>query len=187
MDGLMNEWMEGDSQLCVITRSTTVQQHLVCSNHSEHHHLLSSLNPLHDFHLTLSNLPPTIWNTENTLLSDGRHLKNSNDSMKRDRKRKESIFGPNLELLVLVFILTINTEWHRLTYLHCGTASFLLMDDGGGSCSPLSLIGKPCRGQHLISGVNIYFLILQRDLPVGCEMSISRKHETCLVIKMLSN
>lgn len=87
----------------------------------------------------------------------------------------------------LFSFLTIKTEWNHLTYVHCSTASFLLMDDGGGSCSPLSLIGKPCRGQHLISGVNIHFPILQRDLPVGCEMSISRKHETCLVIKMLSN
>lgn len=53
--------------------------------------------------------------------------------------------------------------------------------------SPLSVIGQPCLGQHPMSAVNILFPILQKDLPVGCEMSISRKHKMRLIIKMLSN
>lgn len=47
---------------------------------------------------------------------------------------------------------------------------------------------KACLGQHLIFLVSIFiFPILHKDLPVGCEMSISQKHKICLIIKMLSN
>lgn len=134
----MDGGMDGDPNSMwhyMVYNSTryTVSTHAIVICSSPGSPYMTPCNPFHPSTIWNIKIPhyqmpePKVWACPRTFSE-----KNSSNNMSRDRKRKESLFGPNLELLVPVFILTIKTEWKQLASPTPWCSSFPACDNGGG-------------------------------------------------------
>ena len=106
--------------------------------------------------------------------------KDRDSTTDRSRGRKGSAFGPDL-----VFRLMVTAGWEQRAAPHPAGAASVFCAWTGALVSVSFLFD--CRA-WLGSPPNFWgeysFSHPQKDPPVGCEMSISRKHKKLLVIKM---